>query len=606
MKKTHDAAVCSEFTPKLIEEARWRRPLCPYLMTGNHRILMHLDAFLIPQSFQWPSPGAPERIGKRNLCDEWPYWREMPQEEIALQMPGFEYADGHRETLDSATRVAVGYLPDTNVLRGCYRLPGGAEITETLLVHSGSDCWARRCRIRGNGRWFFRGEFFDQMVPGHAQCHLGDAGFRGFLPARPAGVFVLHSDRMLERKGREYALAVNGEVEVTLFFAVGKDLAEALSVSETQRKNGFDQMLSETVEKDHLMLRRMKEPVSRHPFIRENCKRWLLSNSLLIGENGFSISGVRPFWGFAWPRDCCQQALGFAAAGFQKEAKKILTHLVAIAPPSGVYEARYQYDAAPMLLDNRPPQGDHAGFICKTCAILAEQDSDDSWLRSVAPGVFLLADHLMNRRDPETLLPLPAADHRETMIAESLSCAIASAAGLQGAAFIAGKLMLRQQETAYAAAAESLRNAVEKQLWDPAERYFRTSVRPENPKADISLCWGALPFRLWPQEDEKLRSGVLKIYTDRWDRVHGGVINSPGTPYASYWMYYASILLLGLDGIGDREKADEVVSSLAANASPQGLIPEQTALADGELIGCAPLPPPQANLLFHAYFRPNL
>ena len=48
-----------------------------------------------------------------------------------------------------------------------------------------------------------------------------------------------------------------------------------------------------------------------------------------------------------------------------------------------------------------------------------------------------------------------------------------------------------------------------------------------------------------------------------------------------------------------------MVSGLAANASPQGLIPEQTALADGEIIGCAPLPPPQGNLLFHAYFRPE-
>ena len=141
MKKINDTSSGTGFMPEPIKEARWKRPLCPYLMTGNHRILMHLDAFLIPQSFQWPSPGAPERIGKRNLCDEWPYWREMPQAEIALQMPGFEYEDAHIETLDSATDVAVGYLPDSNVLRGFYRLPGGMELAETLLVHSDSDCW---------------------------------------------------------------------------------------------------------------------------------------------------------------------------------------------------------------------------------------------------------------------------------------------------------------------------------------------------------------------------------------------------------------------------------------------------------------------------------
>ncbi|MBE6363119.1 MAG: hypothetical protein E7054_05635 [Lentisphaerae bacterium] len=604
MKKINDTSSGTGFMPEPIKEARWKRPLCPYLMTGNHRILMHLDAFLIPQSFQWPSPGAPERIGKRNLCDEWPYWREMPQAEIALQMPGFEYEDAHIETLDSATDVAVGYLPDSNVLRGFYRLPGGMELAETLLVHSDSDCWVRHYHIRGNGRWFFRGEFFDQMVPGHAQSHLGDAGYRGFLSARPSGVFVLHSDRPLSRNGREYSLAVNGEIEVTLYFSVGKDLAEAVAISEAQRKNGFDQMLAETLEKDRTALRRAGTPVSQHPFIVKNYKRWLLSNSLLIGENGFSISGVRPFWGFAWPRDCSQQALGFAAAGFLEEAEKIMSHLLAIAPSSGVYEARYQYDAVPMLLDNRPPQGDHAGFICKVCAMIAEMDPDDSWINSVAPQLFQLADHLVKRRNPESGLPLPAADHRETVVAESLSNAIASAAGLLGAASVAEKLMQYELADKYRTAAQSIRDAVEKLLWDPVERYFHTSIVPDNPKADISLCWGALPFRLWRPEDEKLRAGVLKIYTDRWDSDHGGVISSPGTPYASYWMYYASILLLGLDGIGEYEKANEVVSSLAVNASPQGLIPEQTSLADGELIGCAPLPPPQGNLLFHAFFKP--
>ena len=87
-------------------EMRWKRPLCPYLMTGNHRFLIHLDAFLIPQSLQWPAPGAPERIGKRNLCDEWPYWKDIPQNEITLQMPYFRYADGHCETLDTAVSVS--------------------------------------------------------------------------------------------------------------------------------------------------------------------------------------------------------------------------------------------------------------------------------------------------------------------------------------------------------------------------------------------------------------------------------------------------------------------------------------------------------------------
>ena len=83
--------------------------------------------------------------------------------------------------------------------------------------------------------------------------------------------------------------------------------------------------------------------------------------------------------------------------------------------------------------------------------------------------------------------PLPPADRRGTRISESLGNTLASAAGPQGAAFIARKLGLHKQETTYAAAAEWIRKAVEKQLWNPVEQYYPNSIRPENPKADISL-----------------------------------------------------------------------------------------------------------------------
>ena len=76
-----------------------------------------------------------------------------------------------------------------------------------------------------------------------------------------------------------------------------------------------------------------------------------------------------------------------------------------------------------------------------------------------------------------------------------------------------------------------------------------------------------------------------------------------GTAYASYWMYYTSLLLLGMKWIGDREKENEILDSLAKNALPQGMIPEQVSFADGRLWGCAPLPPPQANLLYYAYLE---
>ena len=65
--------------------------------------------------------------------------------------------------------------------------------------------------------------------------------------------------------------------------------------------------------------------------------------------------------------------------------------------------------------------------------------------------------------------------------------------------------------------------------------------------------------------------------------------------------YLMSILLLGVAGVGDKDKEMEILASLEKNVSPQGLIPEQLSRASGNLWGCAPLSTPQGNLLLYAY-----
>lgn len=583
------------FSPVEIMEMRWKRPLCPYLMTGNHRFLIHLDAFLIPQSLQWPAPGAPERIGKRNLCDEWPYWKEIPHNEIMLQMPYFRYEDGHCETLDTAVSVSVGYIENTNVLTGEWTLPGGTVIREIMFTIPCSDCWLRRYQIIGNGQWILRGEFFDQAVPGHTQTELGSAGMRGFFSAEPSGAFVLHFDQKMKHRGREYTFEVNGMTDLTVYFSAGGDLISALANQKKIRSKDFDTLLEQTIQADRNWIEKGKKPQKVHPFLAKNYTRWLLSNNLLISENGFSISGIRPFWGFAWGRDCCQQAIGFYIAGYKEEAEKIVEHLLNIVPEDGLYAARYQYNGKPMLLDNRPGQCDHTGFICYTATRFAKKN--EVWRKKNETKILFLADCLCNLHDPETGLMKLAADHRETQISQNLSNVIAAAAGLREAADLLPETDPRIGK--YRRISTRLLKAADEHLWVSEKKYYKVSINPDRPMADISLCWGVIPFR--HPVTEHVRDGVRYIFNDRWNPEYGGVMTSKGTPYASYWMYYASILLLGTYGIGDLNTADQIVDSLAKNATPQGLIPEQTSFYDGEMIGCAPLPPPQANLTTYTF-----
>ena len=81
-------------------------------------MLVHVDAYCVPGSVQWPRPGGPDRLGWRDPFDEWPYWDEMDAEAIKARMPYFEYDSGTRDYLHEAKNISVEYIEDTNVLRG--------------------------------------------------------------------------------------------------------------------------------------------------------------------------------------------------------------------------------------------------------------------------------------------------------------------------------------------------------------------------------------------------------------------------------------------------------------------------------------------------------
>ena len=214
--------------------------------------------------------------------------------------------------------------------------------------------------------------------------------FRGFLDAAPRGVFAIASDAELRSGSGQVFIESPDSLCATVYLCMAEDMKRVSEICREALDAGFEKLLAETVECDRRWIANARPPRSRHPFLRKNCKRWLLSNYLLVLENGGTISGVRPFWSFAWPRDCAQQALGFAAAGFQDEAARILEWNFANAPESGVYEARYRSDSSPVTQDNRPRQGDSAGFLCFAAAWLLKHGYDPAWAGKISEKVFFL------------------------------------------------------------------------------------------------------------------------------------------------------------------------------------------------------------------------
>ena len=595
----------SRHTPSRLEAlpAVYRLPLCPYLVIGNRRMLIHLDAYGVPQSLQWPAAGAPDRLAWRDPIDEWPYWEELAPEKIRDRMPYFEYADGTRDYLHEAECPATAYIQDTNMLEGRYALPGGAVVETLSFVTPDRDVWVRRFRVRGVGKLVFQGEFFEKAVRGHALAYLGHVPFRGAFMAPPRGVYIITSTLVLTASQGRVETPVDGEIDGIICLCAAEDLIGAVRLGEEALARGLDRMQADAAAADRAWLDRAKQPVAQHPFVQQNYKRWLLSHRLQLTHDGAMVCGPRPSWSFVWPRDGSQLSVAFAMAGYIEEAQQSIAWQFDRTPESGVHDARYHSDGQPMRLDNRPRQGDNPGFLCWAAGAVCREHWDPDWALAVRDNLYRMADHLVQSRDDETLLPLPEADHRETQIAESIGIAVTAIGGLKGAAFIAERLGDPDRAARYQARAAEIKRGAETHLWNGEERYFMTSIKPHKPEPDIAAAWGVYPFGVWPADDPHSGPAVDRLLRDRWNAAAGGVLAMPGTPYESYWMYYTGKLLLGVAGAGKREVEKEMLDALQRAASPQGLIPEQIGRATGNLWGCAPLPTAQASLLIYAYRR---
>jgi hypothetical protein len=580
---------------------RYRVPLCPYLAVGNRRVLVHLDAYFVPQSLQWPRPGAVDRLGWRDGLDEWPYWDEMDAEAVKARMPYFEYESGQRDYLHEAVTVSVDYIEDTNVLAGRYELPGGATVAITTFVMPGDDVWVRRYEVTGDGKFVHQSEFFEKAVRFHPCADVQGAEFKGGFLANPRGAYVLVSEKPLAREKGKIAIMVSGKHTWSINMCMAGELGEAVELGRKVIAQGYESAEQQTISADREWIAKAKEPVNTHRFVTGNYKRWLLANIMLLGADGAMVCGARPFWGFCWPRDCAILAAGFAAAGFFEEAQSIVKWHLDNTPESCIHAARYHTDREPVTIDGRLRQGDNPGWLSWAASFVCRQKWDKSFIKDIKDNVFALVDLLVEHRDEETLLMPPESDWSEGPCAETICIAVTSISGLEGAVHIAEKLGISERAAIYKKRVSEINKAVESYLWDEQGQYFIRSVKPLDKATDMIACWGIYSVNAWSGADPKLKSAFKRLQSDRWNEEAGGMLVAEGTEQESLWQWHTGLFLLAAAEIGDENTISKTMASLEKNSSPQGLIPEQISGTNGHLWGCNYLATSQACLLLFAY-----
>jgi GH15 family glucan-1,4-alpha-glucosidase len=199
------------------------------------------------------------------------------------------------------------------------------------------------------------------------------------------------------------------------------------------------------------------------------------------------------------------------------------------------------------------------------------------------------AAFLVTFRDPTTQLPAPSYDLWEERFGIHTYSTTAVAHALERAARIAAEI--GKDPTAWRKAAEEIREAAVRHLWDEARGRFVRSIAPRDDRLDASLLL-ALKLGLVPWDDPRAKQTVDAIEARLWSPVVGGLARYEGDLYygnENPWIVTTLWLAEARLRLGDRNRCRQLIEWAASWATPTHLLPEQIDRNTGEAKSATPL-----------------
>jgi GH15 family glucan-1,4-alpha-glucosidase len=304
-------------------------------------------------------------------------------------------------------------------------------------------------------------------------------------------------------------------------------------------------------------------------------------------------------YGFVWGRDLAFIVLAFLAAGRRDLAEAALRWLPHAQEPEGLWLQRHWTDGslAPSWCTH---QLDETGAILFAYEAAWRALGDQALDHTLWPSVRRAADFLLGTIEDDGL-PCVTADLWEEREGRHAFTAAAVHGGLRAAACFARRHEPSLADT-YDAAAEEIREAIERELWsDFHGRYLRSLG---DPTLDASLFGLAWPFAAVAPGGERMRATVAALEAELAG-ADGSVARYAGDTYAGGHRWVLAALWLGLwhRQAGDEAGLERALRYAVTAQTGLGLLPEQVTEA-GEPAWVIPLAWSHAMFLLAA--RPDL
>jgi GH15 family glucan-1,4-alpha-glucosidase len=181
-------------------------------------------------------------------------------------------------------------------------------------------------------------------------------------------------------------------------------------------------------------------------------------------------------------------------------------------------------------------------------------------------------------------------------------------AALIAAADLSATLGKDSHETTYRKAAEEIKTAILKYLWDDkAGVFINMMIRTDDGVSfdrtiDISSAYGIYSFDVLPIDDVRLSrafetsvrvlsdgivaGGIARFENDDYYQI---VPSVPGNPWVITTLFYAEYLLDRAKHAHDLARIRDIFSWVTKHAQPSGVLSEQIHPLDGMQVGATPL-----------------
>jgi len=335
------------------------------------------------------------------------------------------------------------------------------------------------------------------------------------------------------------------------------------------------------------------------------------------GDTGIFHSG-KDTYAYMWPRDAAFAAMALDKAGDPDVARRFFQFCNNIITEEGYFMHKYRPDRSlgsswhPWLRDGQvqlPIQEDETALVLFSLWKHYELSRDLEFIEGLYNSLIKkAASFIMSHRDSKTGLPKPSYDLWEESFGVHTFTAAACYGALVAAAKFAKLLGKELSQHNYQNAADEMKRAILKYLYDEKSGIFLKSLKVEKGEwradatVDISAPYGIFLFGVLRADDEHLKmamqnseaalsagtnvGGIARYQSDNYYRVDSQLAGNPWV-ITTLWLSQYYIGLAKEEK--DFEPAKKWLAWAAKHALPSGVLSEQIHPYTGEQISAAPL-----------------